>query len=463
MVDPDDYSFPVYDITEGFLQGDEFQKIADVLPVGEWCMSNVHRKETKEDVVDPSVRCSMTVKERRREVLKSVEKTLLKPLLRLFRQDDRFRYLVIRLGHTEWLRYWPSMYFLPHKDFERYTCNGMVPYVALLGMTDTQEGGKTKWRDTVLEGSTHRNGLSCFPSNEIHEAEKVVQGVKLVLKVELFVFFSTDQDFMMLSDASNRWRSFWRKSGLSLCDNFIDSYRHFVQSDTLQVSSDMARALYRAMLSIASGRYESQTAKDFNLVFPGQKPWYVHDLMCTYSLLRTGKPGDLYLGTDATAWHEINRGLLDWTKPGEFTTGVALYVRREQSQRFVYYMACCRQGLFVEKTKPNTFLSFQDLKEMLVHRFILDEEIFALSQPVSVQEKPEVHDSHLKGMSNTIPTDRLSRISTDPKFGRRIEGRKAEVWTEMCNDEESGFVTDTYSWYVTVDLQIRWYIIKTTT
>ena len=152
----------VLDIPQNFLPDRVFREMEKTTPSPEspasWAQANVHHREKRQNILALHVRHNLkapvTVDLRRH-----VHSWAIHALLgRLRAQMKTFRYLFARHSQAEWLLYKPGMFFHEHEDFERYICNGMIPYVLLIGMRDTIEGGETKVDGKSYIGSARRNG-----------------------------------------------------------------------------------------------------------------------------------------------------------------------------------------------------------------------------------------------------------------------------------------------------------------
>lgn len=457
--------FPIFDEVN-FLSEDQFQEIEKLLPVSDWSFSNIHHKASQKDVLDPNARSCIKVKEFRKGAKRTMEKIITKRLLPLFRKDPRFRYLAFRFHHTEWLRYYKGTYFKPHTDFERFICNDMVPYVCLLGMNDTLEGGETKVASLELKGGTLRNGMACFPGNLVHEAKPVLNGIKLLLKLEFFVFFA-DENSLMVSDSEHKWRSYWNRKDLPLIDNFLQSSLDFSSqcpSNHLVVSEESAKQIYKCMLYIADpSSLPPHERNTFDMFFPSVTPHYVHDVMVVSHFFRNNKSNDLILGNCPDVWQKLNQGDFDvCSKP--FLLGAVLYVRNhipnpQLHKDFEYVLSVYRNGQSESPKDPHVYSSYQDIQDELILWFIQKNEIQVKPQKdqIFLQREEKLKNGISIDSSPSLPEQELRTKMVEPLLKKQINGTKTIEEIEFC-DEELGYELYTMDIYVRKDIEIRWFV-----
>lgn len=449
--------YPVFDEIN-FLKEEQLAELESYVPlIGCWNPSVVFSKKNWENVTDPSIRSSLKVKEERRQVKRAVEKMLVKNLLPLFRQDPRFRYIAFRLNHTEWLRYTKDMFFKKHKDFERFICTGMVPYVCLLGMNDTLSGGETKVGDRFLNGGKTKNGMACFPSNLVHEAMNVNEGLKLVLKVEMLVFFSEDP--LVIQSPEKTYVSYWDKAGLGMVDSFVSGMSRFHPEETTKtVNEETARDLYKCMLNICDPHF-THIWRDFHQYFPDVSPVYVHDLLMLHHAFERRESGTVILGSCPRVWMELNQGIHPWVNGTDnFSCGVAMWERR--------YTPRLKEGYrFVSMTdrggkKEDEFYSFEYLKEEMIEEYIDRHEIDVRHRRKSVSSAGH-RGLFLSNFYKMPSSTQMTKIEIeDIKMGMSsVKGDQSVYDTEYCNDEDSGRGNEIeMKVYVSLEMQVRWWV-----
>lgn len=441
----------------------DFQVIADACPLRGWRDAVVFQRSMEQDVLNKEVRHSEVVKETNMDTVKTCKQILLRKLLPWLKRQAGFRYCYLRPRHTEWLRYRPKMFFRKHTDFERYKCNGMVPYVALVGLIDTVEGGQTRVGERDLIGAARRNGLVFFPSNIVHESRVVLHGYKVCLKMEFFVFMA--DKFLEVSDEENAWRSFWSQEEMALVDNYISAHADFVKKDKIVTSTDTARLIHNMMLHIADPRQHHHDSASQEMLFPDASASFLHDLFVAYRFIKE-PTADIVLLRDARAWEYVNT-MMDL--PAGYTLCCALWYREDEELLYTYHSACDRVGDPLHwwmmgddrRGDGGQFCEFDLIRVKMIKDFLEEHEFGGGGggrfSGVDMVKKPA------RGPCVSTPTERVLRSvspSDDVHRAVRKAGMITETEKEFCNDADSGYMTYTSKRYATFYIQVRWCISR---
>lgn len=449
---------PILDQSD-FLPVEEFSRISQQCPTSDWKDGVVYNRIEKKEMKVVTSRHSKKIVEKRKEVIQGLEKIMIRRLLPWLRQQQDFQYIMARSWHTEWILYTKDMFFKPHQDFEKYICNNMVPYVALLGLEDTIRGGETIVEGVQYRGSTRKNGLVFFPGNVLHEAARVVEGEKKCLKMEFFVFFGDDADIIKVMDDQQQWKSFWSKEELSLVDNFITCNSRFKGSDLVTTSTETARMIHNISRCLVDPR-RPFSPKDLEMIFPSRSIHTLHDLFVGLRFLRSPlSQGACVLGQDAAAWDFFNR----WDKfPPHYHMFVVLWSKTTKDDVYQVRKIMDREGRsrgYTTVPPSRQFGDFNNLCLAITTSFLRHEE---LETPDMDAPVPKI--IKLEGNSQTsflISKELLKNIkpSDDHSRPRFVSGNVDVSETEMCNDEDIG-ITSHYSQYVQHYLQVRWCLLR---
>jgi len=457
-----------------FLAASEFQEILDRCPPDtEWKSANVYDRRAEKNVVNGEFRHAQKVHERSLPDCKRWQSACTRRLVGLLRRSlPHFHYLFARPARVEWLRYEPGMFFKPHQDFERYTCNGMIPYVLLIGLRDVEKGGETRVGERVCTGSTRANGAVFFPSNMIHEACPVEAGIKCCLKLEYFVF--VDEDPITISSETAGWTSYWTRSALSMTHNYIRSHLDFSrEAETrLFLSESTAQGFVRLMKDIASPHPSYPTTPFQDMMFPGLTIPVLHDLFITLS------PDPIVLGRQPMAWDHLHR------HPLSSICLTGLWVREARQSKYTLWMVVDRMGrpfrkisgrkeisigpsmVDEEEEKSGTrFLPYPYLRERLIQQFIAEKDMPSTKtsdrhgtsdpQVAGGEDYPEdVLRTHLE---HYWPDLRKIQPSDDAHDeSKRIAGTILREEREFCNDEDAGYEIVRWTEYKSYKIQTRW-------
>lgn len=448
--------YPIYDERD-FLAAADWETIRSRCPEDEWEESVVHSRTTGKDVVDRRVRRAHKIHIREDyegELIRIVKERIIP----LFRGDPRFRYCWPRPRHSEWLRYRPGMFFHRHSDWEKYKCTGLVPYVCLIGLQDTGEGGQTIVGDRPLEGSRLRNGMILFPGNIPHEASIVREGEKRCLKLEFFAFFQ-ETDVIRVSDPRSRWMSFWTTDEISLMDNFIRSHAHFSGKTDLVVETEMARQTHNLRLAIADPKIRLPVHGDE--IFPTATAPFLHDVFGVARFLRGEDP--VFMGLDPRAWEFINR---EMDIPTTHTLMVGIWAAggkydrdRDPPARIAYHFSHATDRAMGAAEMRTHFVDFETISVHLLRGFMLRTERRSSSSldKITATEGKEVMPS-----DSTREYPRLCEISPSNYWNRpeQHRGSMRETFTEFCNDSERGSENHQETVYFSYSLQVRWCVIR---
>ena len=477
-------SLLILDVEKGFLKEKDFEEIQKMCPSREeWKEAVVHHRETGRDGVNHRARKAFKCVERRHDFIGHVQRLLMRALLPRLQKEKGFLYCWAR-GHrgTEWLWYKPGMFFRPHTDFERYVCGGLVPYVCLIGLMDTEEGGETKVASEKYVGGARKNGMLFFPASEMHEAMPVIKGEKLCLKMEFFVVRS-DPDLLQVEDVENRNHrsiSIWSKESIGLFDNYLCSQMSFRAAGgdenggnddqkKLFFSAETAKELQELMLAIAEAR-----TKECEMFFPTLSTTFLHDIFVCHYHLRNRYPSQapqqrsVILGTDEEAWDYMNRQM---DLPANSRMMVGLWYKKTGKKTYEFYKTFSRLGMIDARQwglKNPRFLNspidkycpYSAIRRHAIQHFIYTEDMIQGSEPYFSPETTMMDGTSLPQTIEPMDTTILKTIQPSDRIEKhtRKQGMVKDIVTEMCNDEDCGTISDTYEYYVSFDIQVRWFL-----
>jgi hypothetical protein len=461
-----------------FLSGQDFSQILHHMPrKEEWRQAVVYNRRSGENIINPKIRHAYKIREINPANCRLWQSMCTRRLVSILREElKNFHYVFARPVGIEWLHYEPGMFFRPHQDFERYTCNGMIPYVLLLGMCDVEEGGETLVGETVCSGSIKRNGAVFFPSNMVHEARPVIRGIKCCLKLEYFVF--VDEDPIVVSSHTGDWKSFWTQPAIAMVDNYIRSHLDFKGENHVRVSTSMAQGISSLMRSIAHPMPHRPISSFDDMIFPNLSIHALHDLFTTIS------SESIILGKDPHAWE-----ILQQASPTSITSVclVGLWARNDHDDKYRLRLLVDRMGRCLsymnkkvwrsppmqEDLDGSHFMSYPCLRERLIQKFIISEDF---PKESSVYDKESIAQTDLKKgtvspswetIQSILSASWKELLKVQPaqtkivhENSRRIAGEINKEEREWCNDEESGFETVRWKEYVSFQIQTRWVRIR---
>lgn len=441
-----------------FLSQENFDVILSYLPKNGWRPAKVYSKDQKKSYVNKVVRKSEKNYEKRRDVLRSIKQIVMKPVIECFKNHiPNFRRCWVRNNQTEWIRYYEGDFFKPHKDFEKYICNGMIPYVIIIGLNDVEEGGETKVENEIFDGSSKKNGAILFQANLTHESLVVKKGLKIALKLEFFVY--ADSDYIKVQDKDNRWISYWSTKELELLDNYFKSHLDFERSRSknLIVSEELARDSFNLGIMIADPRLKLPS--EIDLLFPGFTVQSIRELFLIYKFMNDTSQKFLFCN-DPLAWDYLNQHMELPTDCGLY---VGIWVKKDLSEKYKlknYYNRRGDQYHYYYQFSPlkenNEYADYEDLKIHVLDKFL---KIFDHYDEKNINLEYKI-GKHLKnGFKGNIfkfidePSDTLER----PIFH---SGKTTITEREFCNEEDAGYITYTYKEYLRYYIQIRYFLVR---
>lgn len=438
--------------TKDFLPKEEYEFIKARCPIEGWQDAVVFNKHSRANVYNPRVRNMKKIVERDTSLIDIV----LPKIMSVLNTFDGFIDAWIRPGHIEWLCYERGMFFDVHEDFERYTCNGMRPYVFLLGLSNTEEGGCTIVNDKKLFGGTVENGAILFQSNVPHSSEMVLTGKKICLKMEIMALFS-DVEMMRVQTPDGNISSYWDMEALRHIDNYMSSSLRFQASreNKIIVSEDLACDIKDAMIAITMSRDHFTN----DMIFPSMTTSCVRDVFVCCGLRHTS---GVVMCSDPLAWQLVNESSIF----NGVTLVVGLWVKKTNTYGVSPYKLNTildRRGnpISVSDTPDDgSYITLDSLRSRLIRKFIQSMES-DMQKPKLVSEikngAPHVSSWPSHKIFNEItkhsPSDEFVEASV-------AEGEVEHVDREWCNDEESGFEEVHYTAYESYKMQIRWCVLK---
>jgi len=442
-----------------FLAHDEFLKIREFIPNNGWRPAKVYSLGKKKTMVDTQIRKSGKNYEKRKDVIREMKKIIMKPCIKWFKENiQHFQYCWMRNNQTEWIRYQEGDFFRPHQDFEKYICNGMIPFVFILGLQDVEQGGGTKIGDTVCMGSAQENGAVFFQANLMHESLPVEKGVKLALKLEFFIFVG--EDFIRTQDDHKRWLSLWSIEELKLMENFFMSKFDFDKkmSKTVTLGSDLARESCRLNMSIADPTV-SHTGCD--ILFPGFTVKALHDIFSIHHFIHHYRNDKIVFGSDPIAWEFINTKM---SIPENFGLYVGIWSKKNLADQYVLQNYYNRKGevfhSFYYMKNPsktcNEYVEYPSLKIHILDKFLNRFDHYDEKNVSLHYEKGQcVHNPVLKNLERVkhVPSDNTEK----PSFEK---GKVTVEEKEFCNEEDAGYMTYRHTEYKQYFIQIRFFLYR---
>ena len=459
-----------------FLSPEEFKAVQQCIPTGDWKDAVVYHKAIKKEVLAPDSRLALKRVERRDHVIQRLRGIVMPRVLAWLREQTAEKKPIscwFRYAHTEWLHYKKGMFFREHRDFEKYVCNGLVPYVGLLGLVDTARGGETKVEGTARRGSVRENGFVFFPGNVPHEATTVLEGEKMCLKMEFFVLFDSSgpqkgggETIRVSSRENNDWRSFWSRDALSLVENYMASQARFENTDNVCTSREMAKTIYDVMMSIVDPRRQRVMVAKMDMVFPSWTSACLHDVFtCTHFLQNETRPG-VILGSDADAWDFMQT----WSRFPALGCAlvVGLWYKNLTTSDATYrlYTIRDRNGGRCKRTiqASSTYVDYKTIRQDLLYDFVASKDMRDWDpSPVDttgLEKKQGVAQGEILDR-DWSPVIRTSSVQPSDEIERAedVRGRATRYSHEMCNDEDGGYMEE-YTVYEVFRIQIRWCLIR---
>ena len=441
--------FPILN-QDNFLSPNEFKLIQEICPQVGWQDAVVYDKKLEKEKISKSHRNAQKIHERRKEVILKLKKIILPKLLAWLKTFSNFKHIWFRYSHTQWILYSQGMFFSKHQDFEKYLCDYLTPYVALLGLENTEAGGETMIGETLCNGSCKQNGIVFFPGNIPHEAKMVKKGIKRCLKLEFFVLM--DQNVTGVQDSLHQWKSFWCPEQLKLFDNYMSCHQNFSKQSNITVSTDMAQTIHNAMLAVAD--YKNQVPRDFEMIFPNYSPACIRDIFNSVYFMRHGK--GCYIGTDPDAWMFLNK----WSGLLPFSNLMVVLWARSPRESYEVEIVYHRDGNTVgevQQVKNEYFTDFPTLKTNILQDFVNQKDLETFEKLDYHYEKvgvPGFTHWNSSSLENVYPSDEISK--PEKRFGVAETSH-----FEMCNDEDGGHLEYERA-YVSYNIQIRWVLTNST-
>lgn len=503
------YTPYILDQTSSFLSGEDFDELLRHTPPSgspDWKEAIIHDRRRGINRTAPESRHGFKARTGREHLplLRWIHRLTIRRLLpSLQKEMDGFGYIFARHSQAEWLRYETGMFFREHQDFERYICNGMIPYVLLIGLDDTRRGGETRVDGRPCLGATRRNGAVFFPSNLPHEACMVEDGTKRCFKMEFFVFREpSPQHRIVVADAKNDWRSYWTVSVLTRVENYVRSHLEFDRrakdqsesGSTVKVETETAQDLRRIMMTVVDPVGSPLSIKDravYDMMFPGISRDALHDMgnVCSATegsivmgrtplawdlLLRTSHPNELFL---VAVWMREN----ETSGRGASTYRLKMLVD-PRGRRLRLCTTGSSEDTPLEMSPPmadlpetqsidRVYLHYSSIRDRLqcacVQQVELDRHQMRMKADGSPEDGsvwrtlPASTPSFPRGWERAVARrwkDIHALCPSEDRWDRSmsISGTITRSYWEMCNDEDAGMTKETYEEYVSYRIQTRW-------
>lgn len=468
----------------------------------EFTMARVYNTTSKREYVSSETRHTQKKQVTCPIFSQSVHQICTKKLSSVLKTNmENFHSLFPRESQMEWLRYTPDMFFKAHRDFEKYVCNDMIPYVLLIGMYDVEEGGETRVGDRLYTGGARRNGAVFFRSDRLHEACVVKKGIKLCLKMEFYVFVSPspfrvmswssvddDDDGVALTHIS-----YWKKDVLRSIDNFIASQASFKKTCDIRVQDDTSSLFYKTMMMIVNhSSREEYSESDLHFVemmFPNMSIPTLHDIFIALNdeTIVTGQDPDAWTHLVTHIKKESHLYLVGLWTTSTYGNQPQLFGLIDQYGRD-FYLSGHDHTHDTTTFKQDTCHDYTSLCHSLIRRFILKNDIhperdddddqntfFSVLKDDPQCEKNtrtscdscdscDPHDKHIDPLHPLLSEEERYRIylsvsasvNLDTFHDPDLNGVKTIVEYEMCNDDASGYDRYVYDQYVSYRLSLRW-------
>jgi len=440
-----------------FLNKKSFDEIYKLLPEDGWQEAKVYSISDKKSFVNEEFRKSEKNFEKRRDVLKIIKKNIMKPLINFCKQNiENFQYIWIRSNHTEWIKYYEGNFFKSHKDFEKYICNGMNPYVVILGLNDVEEGGETKVENIICNGSCRKNGMVFFKGNLDHESLIVKKGIKIALKLEFFIYIGND--FTRVSDEEKKWTSFWGTKELNLFDNYFKSQLHFenakndIDTKDLIISEELAKYSHNLGLMIADPKIKLES--EIELLFPLFTINSLHDLFIINNFLNDVSQKFIFCN-DNIAWEYLNEKI---DLPSNCGVFVGLWDKKYKNSEYVFSECYNRIGekYYSNNRSINKFTDYDSIKINILNEYLNKYDKFNNKKiKLNLKDGKNIIQNRIEYLlkKKIKPSDEIQK----PIFEK---GTVTITEKEFCNDEESGYDIYTYKEYEQSYIQIRFVLFR---
>lgn len=440
-----------------FLNKKSFDEIYKLLPEEGWQDAKVYSTLDKKSFVNKEFRKSEKNFEKRRDVLKNIKKIIMKPLIKYCKENiENFQYIWMRINHTEWIRYYEGDFFKSHKDFEKYICNGMHPYVLILGLNDVEDGGETRVETSICNGSCRKNGAVLFQANYEHESLVVKKGIKVALKLEFFIYIGND--FSRVSDYEKKWTSFWGSKELNLFDNYFKSQLQFekakngIESKDLFISEELAKNSHNLGLMIADPKIKLESEIEF--LFPTFTINSLHDLFIINNFL-IDETQKIVFCNDSIAWQYLNEKI---DLPSNCGLFVGLWDKKYKNSEYVFSESYNRVGELYDghKNIKNKYADYDSIKINILNDFL---------NKFDKYNNKKIKLNLIDGKNitqNRINYSLLKKIEPSDEIQKPFfeKGKVTVTEKEFCNDEDSGYDTYTYTEYQQFYMQIRFVLFR---
>jgi hypothetical protein len=439
--------------TTNFLTSTQYNVIKNLLPEQGWQDAKVYSMNDKKSYVNGNVRKSQKNFEKRKDIIKTIKNIVMKPLKKWLKESiENYQYVWMRYNHTEWIRYYEGDFFKSHKDFEKYICNGMIPYVLILGLNDVEEGGETRVEDKILNGSCRENGAVLFQGNLEHESLVVKKGIKIGLKLEFFIYVGSD--FTRVCDENKKWTSYWSSFELNLFDNYFKSHSHFKNTKDLILSEDLAKESHNLNLMIADPKLKLPC--EIELLFPSFTTNALHDIFNIHNFIKDSSQ-KLIFCNDPIAWDYINSQI---EFPSDCGLFVGLWTKKYSHSDYDLTKYYDREGqkydFYYYKKEKSQYVNYDSLKIKILNEFLNIFDKYGHKNIELILKDGKIINKHYlkySFLNQYKPSDSIQK----PIFEK---GKATITEKEFCNDEESGYDYYTYTEYQQYYIQIRFALFR---
>lgn len=440
---------------EPFLSEEGWKIMMSFVPSREdlqWRQAPVYDTKIRRTRISMENRQMYKIFDTRHEVTEILCQNVVMKALRHYLKTEDFE-VFLRPFHVEWLLYEEGHFCGEHQDFEKYQLEDMMPYVLIVGLEDTIEGGETCVEERVLNGSCRKNRAVFFPANLIHSSNRIRQGKKLCLKLDVFVFQNTvNGKYKEIRDESGQYRSFWPIENLK--GSFVNAFYGFQsnlseKNELILRDKEWAKSLRDMMVSTLYPSLEIDESY-WDMTFPDMSPNQMNQYLAMLSFVKDTK--------QFICFRDASIHMMGIDMPVSIRPFVGLWVASSNNPVYrIKYVMGMDGETFCEDSPSGVITEdmSEQLKRQLSYEFVNTKEWIKMKTSLNI-------DKHLlqkKRSHMFIPYDMESilntlEFNTSHLSPHMLKGEVLETEREWCNDD--GYTVYTYEEYQSFQLLILW-------
>lgn len=203
-------TFPKYIVYDDFLSSEEFGKMMESINLSSdveklWEPSEIFSSQLGSNMKNPEIRKSQKIALHKLgnslQLFNLLNTTLIKKINENQKDDTEFKLV---FDEIDLIKYIQGDYFKRHHDFVHINSNQIKCYALILCLKGDCEGGETSLflndEETVICSSTKiPNGVLIMRNEISHQANEVLQGEKIVLKLNLIAIKKTTNTLVTIS------------------------------------------------------------------------------------------------------------------------------------------------------------------------------------------------------------------------------------------------------------------------